>query len=222
MSSPAAAATTITAPASGSQRRGRARSARATFRRTRTLFAGWGGSQIAFNPSGDLLAVLPWNEEMKLFDAVTGQLLLEAPPTTIRTLRPRFARDGRRLACAEQGGRLGLWEIDPGHEYRTLHHQGDEGQRKYDFPAVGPGQLDRMDSLRGHRVRRLVGGRDLPKRTLEGAPDLLKLLLLTDCRRDSRGAIVGHSLMPRLPKESQMKTNGYAARSAGQPMLAGD
>jgi hypothetical protein len=34
MSSPAAAATTITAPASGSQRSGRARSARATFRRT--------------------------------------------------------------------------------------------------------------------------------------------------------------------------------------------
>src|SRR5262249_19598564 len=83
----------------------------------RTLETDHNASSLAFNHAGDRLAVHGWSLVVELFDVGTGQRLVATTPTWGGT--PRFSRDDQRLAGAVLDGKLGIWRIGEGREYRT-------------------------------------------------------------------------------------------------------
>jgi tetratricopeptide (TPR) repeat protein/WD40 repeat protein len=99
------------------------------------------GSTSALNRAGDRLAVVGWPSVLQLFDFETGRLLFQAPGAW-RTSRPaRFDTAGTRLAwaVADQGGRLGIWRVGDGREYRTLAYEPLPERSHVDCVAVDPG-----------------------------------------------------------------------------------
>ena len=91
---------------------------RSSFRLLRTLRGPGPHALLVFNRAGDRLAAVSWNHEVRLFDADTGQLLFQTQARV--AARPRFSRDGCRLAGAVDAGRLGIWEVGQVDAYRTL------------------------------------------------------------------------------------------------------
>jgi WD40 repeat protein len=77
-------------------------------------------AMVSFAPGGDLAAVNTTAAEMILLDVTTGREVFRHPPAHTPVLRPRFSRDGRRLAVVAEGGRLGLWDVADGRECRVL------------------------------------------------------------------------------------------------------
>ncbi len=75
------------------------------------------GLRIAFDHAGDLLASCDASEMLRLWDPRTGRQLFATPSDT-RALR--FGSDDRRLAGEIDGGKLRMWEVAAGGEYRTL------------------------------------------------------------------------------------------------------
>jgi eukaryotic-like serine/threonine-protein kinase len=108
---------------------------RATFQRQKKFGPIWGGSHIFFNHAGDRLAAYAWDSSIRLFDFVTEQLLVQLPYTA-STLHLRFSADDRRLAGLIREGKLGIWEIADGREYRTLTHHA--GPQTGDSAAMSP------------------------------------------------------------------------------------
>src|SRR5262249_53690407 len=92
---------------------------RATFRRRLTFGPAVGGEQLCFNHAGDRLVVCDWAETLRLYDVATGQLVFQLSPP-VPLLSPRFDRDDRRLAGFVKDGRIGIWQVADGREYRTL------------------------------------------------------------------------------------------------------
>ncbi len=92
---------------------------RDTLKAYRTLDVEGFGTYLSFNRAGDRLLTGNWGAVMEMFDVGTGQKLW----TTTQTLaNPRLSRDGTRLAGDVQDGRLGIWQIADGREYRTLSY----------------------------------------------------------------------------------------------------
>jgi eukaryotic-like serine/threonine-protein kinase len=89
----------------------------------RTMAVEANGTQIELNPAGTRLAVTGWNGIMRLFDYESGRQLFEAPAAWRATV-PRFSPDGERLAggVERQGGKLGVWRVGDGRDYRTMYH----------------------------------------------------------------------------------------------------
>src|SRR5262249_49926209 len=76
-------------------------------------------AMVLFTPGGDLAAVNTTTAEMILLDMAAGREVFRHPPAHTPVMRPRFSRDGRRLAVAARGGRLGVWNVADGRECRV-------------------------------------------------------------------------------------------------------
>jgi len=105
---------------------------RTTLRPFRTLEGG--GVYFTFNHAGDRLAGHDWTSASDLFDVDTGQRLFAVRPGLLAA--PRFSRDGRRLAGGVQDGKLGIWQVGDGREYRTLVRKALPAKVKYNSVAL--------------------------------------------------------------------------------------
>jgi WD40 repeat protein len=103
----------------------------------KTLHGPGPAARLAFNPSGDRLVAYSYHGELQLFDLPSGQLLFQTP-THIPDPGPRFARDGRRLACETSAEQLGIWEVADGREYRTLIQGGAQTGISYNYVEATP------------------------------------------------------------------------------------
>ncbi len=85
-------------------------------RRQHAVLQGHGsdGIGLAFSQDGGLLLSHGWDGTSRLWDFWTGRQLLSLPGSY-----SQFSRDGQRLAI-RRGSKLGIWEVTPGREYRTL------------------------------------------------------------------------------------------------------
>ncbi|HXY36142.1 MAG TPA: WD40 repeat domain-containing serine/threonine-protein kinase [Planctomycetaceae bacterium] len=93
---------------------------RSTFRVDRTLDdAGLVASSINFDHLGRRLAATEWGNAVSLFDVGTAEKLMLTKTMQINSVC-RFSSDGLRLAGAVQEGRLGVWRVAGGQEFRTL------------------------------------------------------------------------------------------------------
>jgi WD40 repeat protein len=111
---------------------------RATWQPYRTLETGAVVTSIEFDARGDRLAMGGgWVGIVELFDVGTGQRLMASLPSSAwYTLR--FSRDGLRLGGGVKGGKLGLWQIAGGQEFRTLERYVLHTMEKYFVAAVHP------------------------------------------------------------------------------------
>jgi WD40 repeat protein len=103
----------------------------------RTLSGVSGGTRVYFNHAGNRLVAGGWGGALQLFDVTTGQLLF-AHPATARTTPLRFRRDDGWLAGVIGQGRLSLWQLGDGREYRTLAPASPPGEPIYSRLTVHP------------------------------------------------------------------------------------
>jgi serine/threonine protein kinase/WD40 repeat protein len=98
-----------------------------------------GGIGVVFNRAGDRFAAGGWNGTVDVLDFGSGQMLFQAPAVYTRACL-RWDETGRRLAGAvsRQGGKLGIWQIGDGREYRTLNHQSEQEGYYYYNAAIHP------------------------------------------------------------------------------------
>jgi serine/threonine protein kinase/WD40 repeat protein len=90
------------------------------------------GIGLAFLPGGDLLLSWAWDGTACFWDPWTGKLML-----TMAGSHGSFSPDGRRLALAN-AARVGLWEVAPGRELRTLPAPAGGSGRSYGRGAISP------------------------------------------------------------------------------------
>src|SRR5262249_48726967 len=117
-------------------------------------------SGISFNHAGDRLAAQGWSRCVELFDVWTGEKLLinNAAPLHVT----RFSRDDRRLAGAVQDGKLGIWQIGDGREYRTLVRKAMPEKDWYGWVSVSPnGRLLAVEMREGVVLWDLAFGTEL-------------------------------------------------------------
>jgi serine/threonine protein kinase/WD40 repeat protein/Tfp pilus assembly protein PilF len=67
---------------------------------------------VVFNHGGDLLASTGWDPVLRLWDPLTGKLLLSKEVTV--ALKPQFNRDDRLLGATLSGSQWELWEVTRG------------------------------------------------------------------------------------------------------------
>ena len=72
---------------------------------------------LAFDSKGDRLAVRDYEMNVELFCAASGERLMKSFSTCSAC---RFSRDRLRLAGGVQEGKLGIWRVAGGQEFRTL------------------------------------------------------------------------------------------------------
>jgi serine/threonine protein kinase/WD40 repeat protein len=106
-----------------------------TWQAYRTLETGQAVDAMEFDHAGNRLAITGWSSFVELFDVGTGQKLMTTPPTP-NTLR--FSRDDQRLAGGVQDGKLGIWQVCDGREYRTLIRKALPEKQEYRSVAVSP------------------------------------------------------------------------------------
>jgi serine/threonine protein kinase/WD40 repeat protein len=94
------------------------------------------GEVIIFSHSGDLLAGNGWENVLRLWDPATGKLVFSTPSRAVTALQ--FSSDDRLLACDGHAGKVRIWGIDPGREYRTLVRDPALGLASYFYPTVHP------------------------------------------------------------------------------------
>jgi serine/threonine protein kinase/WD40 repeat protein len=132
---------------------------RSTLRPFRTLETPYVTS-VAFNHAGDRLASTGWGTSAELFDVGTGQKLFATKPMVRRTLR--FSPDDRRLAGAVQDGKLGIWHVGDGREFRTFIHNGLSQKCQYLSVTVSPsGRLLVAATTDGFGFWDLAGGSEV-------------------------------------------------------------
>jgi hypothetical protein len=97
---------------------------------------------------------------VELFDVGTGQKLMASPPNTWGGCR--FSRDGLRLAGGLQDGKVGIWQIAGGQEFRTLERNVLHTRDQYITAAVHPeGRLLAVGKVDGVALCDLVSGSQL-------------------------------------------------------------
>jgi serine/threonine protein kinase/WD40 repeat protein/tetratricopeptide (TPR) repeat protein len=173
---------------------------RTTLKAYRTLRGAGFGAAVSFNHAGDRLAVRGWGGYGQLFDVGTGQLLFTTPGMA---WGGRFSRDDRRLPGGIRDGKLGIWRVGDGREYRTLVRTALPEKGSYHSVAVSPdGRLLAAGMWDGIGLWDLAGGSELVFLPMEGGGYNKVLFeptgaLLTLCpsgllrwpvRKDSRGA----------------------------------
>jgi WD40 repeat protein len=98
-----------------------------------------GGVIYSFNHAGDLLINSDWSGLWRLWDTRTGQQLLSLPASG-NTLR--FSKDDKRVAADTGSGKVRLFRVASGKEFRTL---GGPNRFKYhdhgNAPIHGDGRL---------------------------------------------------------------------------------
>jgi WD40 repeat protein/tetratricopeptide (TPR) repeat protein len=113
----------------------------------------------SFHPSGDLLVTQSWDGTTRLWNAWTGQQLLEWP-ALIDNLR--FSRDGSLLGYVRHGGRVQLMAVASGSEYRTFVSSLGAGKGDYRYADISPdARLLAVGMEDGVRLWELASGREL-------------------------------------------------------------
>jgi serine/threonine protein kinase/WD40 repeat protein len=90
---------------------------------------------LDFHPGSNLLATGGWDQTTRLWDAISGRLLVTADRRLVC-----FSRDGRRLAFHDDL-RLGVWDVADRRGCRVLHH-GRVGNRAGWLGYKGPECVD--------------------------------------------------------------------------------
>jgi WD40 repeat protein len=94
---------------------------------------GQGGIIAAFNPAGDYLLSNDWSRSMRLWDARTGHLMLQAQCDA-----SEFSREGDLVAPDRSGSRVRLLRMATHRPLRTLAAPGDSGERRVHDARVSP------------------------------------------------------------------------------------
>jgi eukaryotic-like serine/threonine-protein kinase len=106
---------------------------RTTGQAYRTLETEQPVTSMDFDHAGDRLAITGWVGFLELFDVGPGQKLMGTPPVLAAH---RFSRDDRRLAGGVQDGKLGIWQVGDGREYRRLIRKALPEKDEYSSVAV--------------------------------------------------------------------------------------
>jgi serine/threonine protein kinase/WD40 repeat protein/Tfp pilus assembly protein PilF len=132
---------------------------RNTLQSYRTLDGADWGAAVVFNHAGDRLAASGWKGRRQLFDVGTGQKLFETLPIMGTS---RFGKDDQRLAGGLQEGKLGIWQVGDGREFRLLLHKAEGEQAQYTSVSVSPdGRLLSASTMNGFGVWDLSRGSEL-------------------------------------------------------------
>ncbi|HJZ94163.1 MAG TPA: protein kinase, partial [Gemmataceae bacterium] len=114
---------------------------------------------LALNHAGDRLISAGWGSHLELFDVGTGQRLF-----TSRSFQHtrRFSSDDRRLAGAIQDGKLGIWQVADGREYRTLFRKALPEKQGYESLSMSPdGRLIAAAMWDGFGIWDLASGNEV-------------------------------------------------------------
>ncbi len=132
-----------------------------------------GGTEIAFNHAGDLLASTCWDGVLRLWDPLTGRQRFSTPSGTPGT-PPRFSLDDRLLTADIRDDKLGLWEVAATGEYRTLVRTAAAGNGIYQYAAIrSDGHLLAVAMQDGVGLWDLTGGKELTFIPLPGCDYVL-------------------------------------------------
>ena len=77
-----------------------------------------------YNPSGTIIASTGEDGTLRVWDAVTGELLQSLPAQSDWVHFPAFSPDGQKLAAANQQGDISVWDVDSGREIGTMTKDG--------------------------------------------------------------------------------------------------
>jgi WD40 repeat protein/serine/threonine protein kinase len=75
---------------------------------------------VTYSPDGRRLASASWDKTVKVWDAATGQVLLNFQRHTSRVWGVAYSPDGRRLASADGDGTVKVWDAATGQVLLTL------------------------------------------------------------------------------------------------------
>jgi serine/threonine protein kinase/WD40 repeat protein len=82
--------------------------------------------RLEFSPNGHLLASVAWDGTVRLWDPWNGVQRISSVGAGWRSIQ--FDRTGTKLAYAQEGSKIGLWEIHGDAEWRPLYgHMGAKG-----------------------------------------------------------------------------------------------
>jgi WD40 repeat protein len=90
------------------------------------------GISLAFNHAGDRLVSTDWSGRTRLWDAVTGRLLL----TSSDFAGWRFSRDDNLLSPGHSGSKVRLYRVAAGHELRVIRRPRPESGEQIGFPRL--------------------------------------------------------------------------------------
>ena len=82
---------------------------------------------LAFSHRGDLCASTGWDGTLRLWETMTGRLLLSVPGGD-GNLKPRFSPDDRFLGCTTTDSEVELWEVVPSTVCRVVHVPMTDGE----------------------------------------------------------------------------------------------
>jgi uncharacterized protein with WD repeat len=106
---------------------------------------------VAFSPDGKRLASAGFDREVKVWDAATGQVVLNLPGHTDWVHSVAFSPDGRWLASASMDGVVKVWDTATGHQARTLKEKASRGAIRVAFSPDGK----RLASASGNQTVRV-------------------------------------------------------------------
>jgi WD40 repeat protein len=95
------------------------------------------GVSLAFNRAGDRVISADWSGRGRLWDAVTGRLLLTAQDH----VGLRFSPDGTLIGPSIKGGKIRLFRVAPGHELRAVRRPGGPPGELTSNPMIGDGGI---------------------------------------------------------------------------------
>ena len=90
---------------------------------------------VAYSHAGDLLATGGWDNVLRIWDTIGGELLLS---TRTKVTKLQFSRDGRRLGGGLEGPDFLIYEVEPAEELRRLAFGAAQSiSRNSEFVSVG-------------------------------------------------------------------------------------
>jgi WD40 repeat protein len=84
-------------------------------------------TSATFSHTGDLLASTGWDGTLRLWEPMTGRLLLTVPGGS-GALKPCFSPDDRLLGCTTTASEVELWEVGTSATCRVLHAPLTDGE----------------------------------------------------------------------------------------------
>jgi serine/threonine protein kinase/WD40 repeat protein/tetratricopeptide (TPR) repeat protein len=91
------------------------------------------GIRMTYNQAGDRLLSTSWDRQTRLWDAVSGRLLLTLPGQ----YGTRFGPDGTTIGPGRDGTRLTVWRLADGRELRQIRRPRVEDRDQLHNPVLG-------------------------------------------------------------------------------------